>query len=77
MVKTEQLSKDIRDKIVELHKAAMGYKAISKNLSEKMTIVGAIIWKWKWNIIPLRTGSPCKILPQGLRMIIEKGGGPA
>lgn len=47
MVKPEQLSKDIRDKIVELHKVAMGYKAISKNLGKKMTIVGAIIWKWK------------------------------
>lgn len=77
MVKPEQLSKDIRDKIVELHKVAMGYKAVSKNLGKKMTIVGEIIWKWKWNIIHPRTGSPCKILPHGLRMIIEKGGGPA
>lgn len=40
MVKPEQLSKDIRDKIVELHKVAMGYKAVSKNLGKKMTIVG-------------------------------------
>lgn len=47
MVKPEQLSKDIRDKIVELHKVAMGYKAVSKNLGKKMTIVGEIIWKWK------------------------------
>jgi transposase len=46
MGKTKQLSNDIRDKIVDLHKAGMGYKAISKKLGEETT-VGAIIRKWK------------------------------
>ncbi len=46
MGKTKELSKDIRDKIVDLHKAGMCYKAISKKLDEE-TIVGAIIRKWK------------------------------
>ncbi len=41
MGKTKELSKDIRDKIVDLHRAGMGYKTISKNLGEKETTVGA------------------------------------
>ena len=36
MGKTKELSKDIRDKIVDLHKAGMGYKKISKQLGEKL-----------------------------------------
>ena len=45
MGKTKELSKDIRDKIVDLQKAGMGYKKISKQLGEKLTTVGAIIRK--------------------------------
>ena len=40
MAKTKELSKDVRDKIVDLHKAAMGYKTIAKQLGEKMTTNG-------------------------------------
>ena len=47
MGKTKELSQDIREKIVDLHKAGMGYKKISKQLGEKLTTVGAIIRKWK------------------------------
>ncbi len=47
MAKTKELSKDVRDKIVDLHKARMGYKTIVKQLGEKATTVGAIIRKWK------------------------------
>ncbi len=47
MAKTKELSKDVRGKIVELHKAGMGYKTIAKQLGEKVTTVGAIIRKWK------------------------------
>ena len=43
MGKTKELSKDVRDKIVDLHKAGMGYETISKKLGEKETTVGAII----------------------------------
>ncbi|KAK3514578.1 hypothetical protein QTP70_021630 [Hemibagrus guttatus] len=45
MAKTEELAKDVRDKIVELHKDGMGYKTIAKQLGEKVTTVGAIIRK--------------------------------
>ena len=47
MGKAKELSKDIRDKIVDLHKAGMGYKKISKQLVEKLRTIGAIIRKWK------------------------------
>ncbi len=33
MTKNKELPKDVRDKIVELHKAGMGYKTIAKQLS--------------------------------------------
>ncbi|CAJ0963147.1 unnamed protein product, partial [Ranitomeya imitator] len=42
MGKTKELSKDVRDKIIDLHKAGMGYKTISKTLGEKETTVGEI-----------------------------------
>ena len=42
---TRELCKDIRDRIVDLHKAGMGYRTIGKQLGEKATIVGTIIKK--------------------------------
>ncbi len=42
MAETKELSMDVRDKIVDLHKAGMGYKTIAKQLGEKVTTVGAI-----------------------------------
>ncbi len=47
MAKTKELSKDVRDKIVDLHKAGMGYKTIAKQLGEKVSTIGVIICKWK------------------------------
>ncbi|KAL0152257.1 hypothetical protein M9458_051980 [Cirrhinus mrigala] len=47
MTKSKELSKDIEDKIVNLHKARMGYKTIAKQLCEKGTTVGVIIHKQK------------------------------
>ncbi len=75
MGKTKELSKDTRDKIVDLHKAGMGYRTIGKQLGEKATIVGAIIRKWKkfkMTVNLLRTGAPCKISPRGVSMILRK-----
>ncbi len=34
MAKTKELSKDVMDKIVDLHKAEMDYKTIAKQLGE-------------------------------------------
>ncbi len=74
MAKTEELSKDVRDKIVDLHKAGMGYKTIAKQLGEKVTTVGEIILKCKKHKITVnlpRTGAPCKISPRGVSMIMR------
>ena len=74
MAKTEELSKDVRDKIVDLHKAGMGYKTIAKQLGEKVTTVGAIIRKRKKHKRTVnlpRSGAPCKISPCGVAMIMR------
>uniref|UniRef100_A0AAY5K6B9 Tc1-like transposase DDE domain-containing protein n=1 Tax=Esox lucius TaxID=8010 RepID=A0AAY5K6B9_ESOLU len=75
MAKTRELCKDIRDKIVDLHKAGMGYMTIGKHLGEKATTVGAIIRKWKkfkMTVNLPRSGAPCKISPCGASMIMRK-----
>ncbi len=74
MAKTKELSKDVRDTIVDLHKAGMGYKTIAKQLGEKVTTVGAIIRKWKKHKITVnlpRSGAPCKSSPRGVSMIMR------
>ncbi len=68
------MAKDVRDKIVDLQKAGMGYKTIAKQLGEKVTTVGVIICKWKKHIITVnlpRTGAPSKISPRGVSMIMR------
>ncbi|XP_027870940.1 uncharacterized protein LOC114143268 isoform X2 [Xiphophorus couchianus] len=73
--KTKELSCDVRDQIVDLHKAGLGYRTISKKLGVKVPTVGAIIRKWKkykMTVNRPRSGAPCKILPEGMRMIIRK-----
>ncbi|KAL0174163.1 hypothetical protein M9458_030131, partial [Cirrhinus mrigala] len=61
-------------KIVDLHKAGMGYKTIAKQLGEKVTTVGAIIHKWKKHKITVNlplSGAPCKISPRAVSMIMR------
>ena len=76
MAKTRELCKDIRDKIVDLHKTGMGYRTIGKQLGEKATTtIGAIIRKWKKFKMTAnypRSGAPCKISPRGASMIMWK-----
>ncbi len=70
-----KLSKDIRDNIINLHKAGMSYKIISKKLGEKDTVVVEINRKWKKYKLTISrpwSGVPCKISPQGVRMIMRK-----
>ena len=65
----------MRDKIVDLHKAGMGYKKISKQLGEKLTTVGAIIRKWEKHKVTAnlpRSGAPRKISPRGISMMMRK-----
>ncbi|KAI4890731.1 hypothetical protein NFI96_009044 [Prochilodus magdalenae] len=80
MGKTKELSQDLRVRIVDLHKAGMGYKKISKVLDVKVTTIGAIIRKFKeYNIDNQQTScpGPCapkKISPRGVGNDAENGG---
>ncbi len=47
MAKTKELSKDSRNKIVDLHQAGKTESAIGMQLGVKKSTVGAIIRKWK------------------------------
>src|SRR4029434_4779508 len=70
-----KLSKDVRDKIVDLHKAGMGYKTIGKQLGAKQTTIGAMFRKWKQyqtTVNRSRSGAPCKISPRTVSVIIRK-----
>ncbi|KAK3537222.1 hypothetical protein QTP70_003375 [Hemibagrus guttatus] len=68
MAKTKELSKDTRNKIVDLHQAGKTESAIGKQLGVKKSTVGAIIRKWKTckttDNLPRR-----KISPRGVKMI--------
>ncbi|KAK3535392.1 hypothetical protein QTP70_012009 [Hemibagrus guttatus] len=72
MAKTKELSKDTRNRIVDLHQAGKTESAISKQLGMKKSTVGAIIRKWKTykttDNLP-RSGAPRKISPRGVKMI--------
>ncbi|KAK3545498.1 hypothetical protein QTP70_007744 [Hemibagrus guttatus] len=72
MAKTKELSKDTRNKIVDLHQAGKTESAIGKQLGVKKSTVGAIIRKWKTykttDNLP-RSGAPRKISPCGVKMI--------
>ncbi|KAK3529247.1 hypothetical protein QTP70_021907, partial [Hemibagrus guttatus] len=72
MAKTKELSKDTRNKIVDLHQAGETESAIGKPLGVKKSTVGAIIRKWKTykttDNLP-RSGAPRKISPRAVKMI--------
>ena len=72
MAKTKELSKDTRNKIVDLHQAGKTESAIGKQLGVKKSTVGAIIRKLKTykttDDLP-RSGAPRKISPRGVKMI--------
>ncbi|KAK3570525.1 hypothetical protein QTP86_022067 [Hemibagrus guttatus] len=72
IAKTKELSKDTRNKIVDLHQAGKTESAIGKQLGVKKSTVGAIIRKWKTykttDNLP-RSGAPHKISPRGVKMI--------
>ncbi|KAK3543668.1 hypothetical protein QTP70_026249 [Hemibagrus guttatus] len=72
MAKTKELSKDTRNKIVDLHQAGKTESAIGKQLGVKKSTVGAIIRKWKTykttDNLP-RSGAPRKISPREVKMI--------
>ncbi len=74
MTETKELSEDVRDEIVVLHKDGTGYKTIAKQLGEKVTTAAVIIHKWKKHKITVnlpRTVAPCNISARGVTMIMR------
>ena len=49
MAKTKELSRDMRDKIIERHKGGQGYRIISKEMNLALSTVGNIIRKYKYD----------------------------
>ena len=76
MRKTKELSKDIRDKNVYLHKTELGDKTIGKQLGEKESTVHVMMRKrkkYKFVIDIPRSGASRKISPRGVNLIMRKG----
>ncbi|KAK3541603.1 hypothetical protein QTP86_033082, partial [Hemibagrus guttatus] len=73
MAKTKELSKDTRNKIVDLHQAGKTESAIGKQLGVKKSTVGAIVRKWKTykttDNLPRSGARSRKISPRGVKMI--------
>ena len=46
-MKTKELSKQVRDKVVEKYRLALGYKKISETLNIPRSTIKSIIKKWK------------------------------
>ncbi len=68
--KTKELSKDVRNKVVDLHKTGIGNTTIAKPLGEKVTTAG--VWKkHKLTVNLPRSGAPSKISPCGVSMIMK------
>ncbi len=63
MAKTKELSKEVRGKIIDLHKAGMGFKTILK--------VTTVICDHIITVNLPRTGAPCEISPRGVSMIMR------
>ena len=64
MAKTKELSRDMRDKIIERHKGGQGYRIISKEMNLALSTVGNIIRKYKYGDSTAnlsRNGRPRKI----------------
>ena len=47
MAKNKELSRDMRDRIIEHHKGGQGYRKMSKEMNLALSIVGSIIRKYK------------------------------
>ncbi|XP_073444925.1 triacylglycerol hydrolase DDHD2 isoform X2 [Dendrobates tinctorius] len=73
-MKNKQLSQDVRDRVVALHKAGEGYKKISKALTLHVSTVRSIVIKWKTHhtteTLP-RSGRPPKLCSRVRRKLVE------
>ena len=71
---TKELSKDLRDKVVQRYRSVNGYKNISKALNIPWSTVKTITKKWKVygtiKTLP-RSGRPSKLDDQARRRLIR------
>lgn len=75
MGRGKELSQDLRNKIVVLHKNGSGYRRISQLLNVPVSTIGSIIRKWKEKNSTInlpRKGAPRKISDQGVRRLIRR-----
>ena len=73
-MKTKELSKEVRHKVVEKHCSGEGYKRISKSLIILLNKVKSIIKKWKTchtTQTPPRSGHPSKLSSQASRKLVQ------
>ena len=74
MRKAKELSKDLREKGLQLYKAVKGYKKISKDLKMPISSVQALIKKWKIKgsvDTKPQSGRPTKISATIARKIVQ------
>ncbi|KAK3538689.1 hypothetical protein QTP86_012999 [Hemibagrus guttatus] len=75
MPRSEEIQKQMRKKVIDIHQSGKGYKAISKALGLPRTTVRAIIYKWPKHgtveNLP-RSGRPTKITPRARRQLIQE-----
>ncbi len=75
MGRGKELSQDLHNKIVVLHKNGSGYRRISQLLNVPVSTIGSIIRKWKEKNSTInlpRKGAPRKISDQGVRRLIQE-----
>lgn len=75
MVRSGEISEDIKEKIISYHKSGKGYKSISKITGLHKSTIGSIICKWKTlgTVMNLpRSGRPPKISTKVKRKIIKE-----
>ncbi|KAK3574295.1 hypothetical protein QTP86_004361 [Hemibagrus guttatus] len=75
MLRSKEIQKQMRTKVIEIYQSGKCYKAISKALGLPRTTVRAIIYKWRKRgtvkNLP-RSGWPTKITPRAQRQLIQE-----
>ena len=74
-MKTKELSKQVRDKVVEKYRSGLGYKKISETLNMPLSTIKSLIKEWKeygtTTNLP-RKGLPPKLTDQVRRALIRE-----
>lgn len=75
MPRSQQLSQDLRRRIIEMHKAGKGYKSIAKDLGVHQSTVRQTVYKSRrfrtFATVP-RSGRPVKITPRAQSAILKE-----